>query len=285
MADINIHDNRENPIQTLIGVFIAIAAVLVLFGLAPGVLIASILHSVSTDLTMGKLWAVTIVGSIATLILCKSIFKDWRKTLIRYSITAVCIGIFLIVAALVKSDKFVGHTLATMFDEIKQIPDEEKIKNDLIGNKIGGWNFDYLSEFKEFKVLNVMENPKRLEYDIYTKLYDEKNNDSHECELRVVYVPALYTHDWELDKIWEKYITYEFNAPINQWNQFKHPVPDADFTITGSTGKYLLQDPCNKKEFKLGGNDDDNLSVSCADFNLMSREEKAVTIKIKYSPH
>jgi hypothetical protein len=278
MADINIHDNRENPIQTMIGIFLAVAAVLVLFGLAPGVLIASIIN-LTTKLTIGVLWAITILGSILTLIVCKSIFKDWKKTLTRYAIVAVSVGVLLIVFALSNSNKFAGKTLAVMFGE-EQEPDITKIESDLIGKKIPCWNFDYLSEFKDFQILNQTVGTDRIELDAKLKLLDEKTKEIVEPTVRIIYTKS--GSSWGFTNIELRNITYMNPAPVDKWITV-YMLPNCSYNVDCGDHKIWLYVPCTDKKFKLGGNDAEQLQALCDSVQIMSREDKPVEVNFNYS--
>src|SRR5690606_37366433 len=85
-------------------------------------------------------------------------------------------------------------------------PDISKIKEDLIGKKIPGWNFSYLSEFKNAQILNQTKGSERIEYNLYFKLLDETRNSEHECEAKAIYKKGY--DGWYFENVKLVYITY-----------------------------------------------------------------------------
>ncbi|MCA9460310.1 MAG: hypothetical protein KC550_07225 [Nanoarchaeota archaeon] len=71
------------------------------------------------------------------------------------------------------------------------IPDEMRIKNDLIGTSVsskeGNWNFDSLSEFKEFRIINTLDSGMVVEYVIDLTLRDMRSFKSYYAKIHVVY--------------------------------------------------------------------------------------------------
>lgn len=96
-------------------------------------------------------------------------------------------------------------------------PNKDKIKGDLIGNKIPGWSFDYLSEFKKFKILNSTKNSNRIEYDIEMELYGENSKSTHECEIKVIY--NLGNNGWYFNNVKMKYITFTNTYYPDKWSK------------------------------------------------------------------
>lgn len=86
-------------------------------------------------------------------------------------------------------------------------PDSEKIKKDLLGKKMSGWSFDYLSEFKKFEILSTINNNDKLEYRIKLELLDEKKNTYHKAEIIVKYL--MSDDGWILNSISQNYFTNE----------------------------------------------------------------------------
>lgn len=85
-------------------------------------------------------------------------------------------------------------------------PDIEKIKTDLIGQKIPGWTFSYLNEFKAAEIMNTTKGTDRLEYQIKFNLIDNGKNSEHDCEVMVVY--QQNDNGWYFDNVRMNYITY-----------------------------------------------------------------------------
>lgn len=83
-------------------------------------------------------------------------------------------------------------TVATVIiSSCSKEPDAEKIKADLIGQRIemGGlntWSFDSMSEFKNFEILSKQKNKHLLEYEVRIHLIDSRGN-SRVVKARIVY--------------------------------------------------------------------------------------------------
>jgi hypothetical protein len=85
-------------------------------------------------------------------------------------------------------------------------PDIEKIKNDILGQKIPGWSFDYLNEFENAEILNKSLSNDRLEYQVKFVLKDNNNGRLHDCEVMIVYLQSAF--GWSFSKMDMMYITY-----------------------------------------------------------------------------
>jgi len=96
-------------------------------------------------------------------------------------------------------------------------PDENKIKEDLIGNKIPGWNFNYLSEFKEMKILDTSKGNNRIEYKVYFKLKKNSSKYENECEVITIYKRGY--NGWYFDKVNMNYITYINTFYPDKWTK------------------------------------------------------------------
>lgn len=84
-------------------------------------------------------------------------------------------------------------------------PDIEKIKTDLIGQKIPGWMFSYLKEFKSSEILKTTKSENSIDYHVKFNLIDSNSSNSHDCELSLIY---LYNDKgWFLNEINTLYIT------------------------------------------------------------------------------
>ncbi|MCB1194449.1 MAG: hypothetical protein KDK90_28715 [Leptospiraceae bacterium] len=70
-------------------------------------------------------------------------------------------------------------------------PDEETIKGDLIGKKVsskeGNWNFDSLSEFKGFSIIDTIKAKNIVEYKIQLILQDMNSSDIYDATIHVSY--------------------------------------------------------------------------------------------------
>ncbi|MEO1438708.1 MAG: hypothetical protein AAFV80_24415, partial [Bacteroidota bacterium] len=107
-------------------------------------------------------------------------------------------------------------------------PDEEKIKGDLIGRSILGWDFNYLSEFKDIRILKKNKGKNRIEYILDLQLYNRSDRTDHDCEVNVVYNKG--GSDWYLNSVQLNYITYEYQLYANRWTKIR-PVLNAKWTV------------------------------------------------------
>jgi hypothetical protein len=116
MANININDNRENPIQTLVGIFLAVSVGTILFGLIPGFLIASIIDQI-TPIKTGSIWAFALISTITLLyVLVRKSKSNVKKALINYVIISAVVALIIGVGALLtEGDVFYGYTAKKMF--------------------------------------------------------------------------------------------------------------------------------------------------------------------------
>ena len=165
-------------------------------------------------------------------------------------------------------------------DKIKTIqdptPDIGKIKEDLIGKKITGWDFDYLSEFKDAKILNQTDGSDRIEYNVYFKLLDEAKNSEHECEARVVYNKEY--DGWNLENVKMVYITYIIIAEVNRWIDITI-LKDCTYRITDNNQRYWINDGSSTYKGGPGG---DQFFLNSSKIYIMSREDHPVKLTFKY---
>lgn len=96
-------------------------------------------------------------------------------------------------------------------------PDIEKIKNDLLGRKIIGWNFDYLNEFEKLSINNKTQSNERIEYDITLTLVDQTKKDKHEAQVYAIYLRN--EEGWYMSEIVERYITFNHLISTDNWTQ------------------------------------------------------------------
>lgn len=116
MTTVNFNDNRQNPIQTLIGFFLIILAAGVLFGLVPGFFIASIIDKIIA-LKTGPIWATTLLCTAALFFFLFRFFKsNIKKALTMYVVLSTILTIVLVTGALfTQGDIFYGYTSEKMF--------------------------------------------------------------------------------------------------------------------------------------------------------------------------
>jgi hypothetical protein len=162
-------------------------------------------------------------------------------------------------------------------------PDSEKIKSDLIGQQMLGWNFDALSEFKKFTISNITRNTTRIEYLIDISLAGITNpaTDLHEANILVTYLfsdNTLYFSD-----VKNVFITYIYTAPINEWLSIR-PLQNSSYSIINDGQKFWVRDGMYGSKYKGGGDDTESYHLTSPEIYLMSREDQPVSITFKYIP-
>ena len=114
------------------------------------------------------------------------------------------------------------------------VPNIDKIKKDLIGHSIYHnsvkWNFDFLEEFKNFKILNSTKIDNYLEFNIDMILYDHTDKKQHKSNVIVTY--SLNAYGWQYKDV--KAISYEEIRDTRQLsaddkiNDVKYDIPGID---------------------------------------------------------
>ena len=175
--------------------------------------------------------------------------------------------------------------LQSQIDEkIKSIidpePDIEKIKSDLIGNKIPGWNFDYLNEFQNCVIDNTTKGNERIEYLISLKLLGSNETIPHDAQINVVYTQT--DEGWYINEVKEVFITYIFTAPINDWLKVVM-LQGCNYNRLDQGHKYYVQDPCSGQTSEQGP-DVSNIPLHCDYIYIKSRDSIPVNITFKYFP-
>lgn len=95
-------------------------------------------------------------------------------------------------------------------------PTIDMIKSDLIGKKVPLWTFDYLSEFRDTKVISTEKynDNTTLEYIISTILYAEKKKQRNEAILIVYY--KKQNEEWKIDSVKLKSISFVRTIPAGE---------------------------------------------------------------------
>jgi len=159
-------------------------------------------------------------------------------------------------------------------------PAVEKIKNDLIGTKMIGWNFDYPEEFQQCQVSKKINSDKRIDYDLDLILFDQKLNDLHNASATVVY--KLNNGEWILSNVISHYITYTFHATTDTWLQVT-PFTNCTYAIS-PTNKFWVKDGQDGQTYKGGGTDADSFTLTSPTFFIASRESTATDIVFTFYP-
>lgn len=157
-------------------------------------------------------------------------------------------------------------------------PEIEKIKSDLIGQKIPGWNFSYLKEFKSAQILNTTRGNDRLEYQLKFHLRDDAANSEHDCEVMSVYLQG--DQGWSFNSISMLSITYDNLIQSDNWTQIT-PLPNCrwncsdDYKLVWKTSGYSSE--------ILTGPDAKGVSLpSSSTYLIKSREGHPVTVRFTY---
>lgn len=160
-------------------------------------------------------------------------------------------------------------------------PDINKIKEDLIGQKIPGWNFSYLSEFKDIKITNTTKGNDRLEYKIQMKLLDESKNSEHDCEVVVIYNRSY--NGWNFSNVKMNYITYINTFYPDKWTQIT-PLKNCRWNCE-DTYKIVWKTHSYGREI-ISGPDAKGVTLPNSNsYYVKSREGKEVNVKFTYRPN
>src|SRR6185436_2050039 len=181
----------------------------------------------------------------------------------------------------------VNPELASLQNEIYQKinalagvePTVEKIKADLIGKKMIGWNFDFLDEFQQCQVNNKVRSGSRITYDLSLSLLDLSKKALHDASVTVVY--DLNNGEWKLNDVISRYITYTYRITTEGW-QTVTMFPNTRCTITGN--RFWVKDGENGQTFKGGGTDADSYELSGPTIYLWSRETGSVDLVFTFYP-
>jgi len=158
-------------------------------------------------------------------------------------------------------------------------PTVEKIKNDLLGKKMIGWNFDYIDEFQQCEISNKARFDKRIEYDLSMVLQDLTVKSLHNASATVIY--DLKDGEWVFNSVVPISITYTYHIKNDVW-QFVNLIPGTRYTIAGN--KFWVQDGDGGKIYKAGGNDGDNFTLTSLKIYLQSRETEPVDLVFTFYP-
>jgi len=82
---------------------------------------------------------------------------------------------------------------------IDPLPDSEKIKIDLLNNKIGSWSIDYLEEIKAFRIISFSSNEISTEFKIFIELGAKEYGAKYKAEILVKYL--LNGNEWDFQNI------------------------------------------------------------------------------------
>jgi hypothetical protein len=162
-------------------------------------------------------------------------------------------------------------------------PDIEKIKNDLIGKSITGWQFNYLSEIKSANISNTTRGTDRIEYQIDMDLRSTSGQNSHEAQIMATYV--LGNEGWFFSQATTVYITYPYTAPLNEWYKVTHLNKCRYSVLDGGHNYWIHEGGFFGRKYKGGPDGGEAYSLSNNQIFIMSREEQPVALTFKYFPN
>ncbi|MBP7269168.1 MAG: hypothetical protein KBA16_06360 [Bacteroidia bacterium] len=160
-------------------------------------------------------------------------------------------------------------------------PNIEKIKSDIIGQRIPGWNFSYLNEFKSADIINTTRGSDRIEYQIKFHLRDDVANSEHDCEVMTVYLRG--DQGWYFNNMRMLYITHSNTAQVGTWRSVT-PLKNCSYEIIDNGQKYWVQDGAWGNKYK-GGPDGDQFYLRSSQINIASREDHPIDLIFKYTPN
>ncbi len=161
-------------------------------------------------------------------------------------------------------------------------PDIEKIKSDLIGKKIPGWNFDYLGEFQKCEITNTNKTPNRVEYNLTMTMLDQRNGNTYPLAVVITYMQN--DQGWYFNNMKMIYIEYKNTAPLNNWLAVT-PLQTCTYKIIDNGQRYWVQDGSYGQKYKGGGSDADQYYLRSPQIFLMSREDHPVDLVFRYTPN
>lgn len=178
----------------------------------------------------------------------------------------------------------VSNRLAIIENDINAIPDQEpdidRIKEDLIGRQVFGWNFEDLSEFQEVKVLQVTRENNKLYYKLSLKLKSLNSNTLHDAEMDLTYVNNEM--NWHINETNVLFITYDYLAVVDSWGRIDL-LDNCRCDILDNGKRYWAQDGLTGTVYKGGvGGEPFNLTGSY--IFIQSREDTDVILTFKYYP-
>jgi hypothetical protein len=162
---------------------------------------------------------------------------------------------------------------------IDPLPDIEKIKTDLIGYSIPGWNFEYLSEYKKCEIVNESKGAGRTEYLVNLTLLGQSNSNPHDAQVRLVYFQS--DDGWYLSEVKEIFITYINTAPLNDWLKIT-PLQNCTYSISNDK-KYWIKEGDYGQTYK-GGPDGEPFHLTSSYIYIQSRETEPVNLVFTYRP-
>ena len=161
-------------------------------------------------------------------------------------------------------------------------PGIERIKSDLVGKKIPGWNFDRITEFSKASVSSIARTDQRIDFrlDLHMLPYNTRGGTYYDAQVFATYLAG--DDDWQLSNVEEIYLSYEVTIPPGRW-----------VTINGIPGCSMQPDTKNKLEWTSKSWDYDILSGPGIDevtmppastYEVKAKAKHAIKIRLTFKP-
>ncbi|MBK7010755.1 MAG: hypothetical protein IPH36_20085 [Saprospiraceae bacterium] len=161
-------------------------------------------------------------------------------------------------------------------------PDQDRLKNDLLGKQITGWKFEYLNEFNNLEINKVIRGANRLEYILNLEL--KGSSGIHHCSCLVVY--NLIESQWIFETVDLISITFDNIIYTDKWSTVT-PLNGCTYEFDN---KYKLEWEVNrgyfgnKDHFITGPDASNSVSIESSKYLIRSREGKTVSVRFTYKP-
>jgi len=102
-------------------------------------------------------------------------------------------------------------------------PGLERIKAELLGRKIPGWNFDRITEFKKANISSIGRTGDRIDFQLDLQMlpYDAKEENFYDAQIIAIYLAG--DDAWYLDRIEEVYLSFDIQVPAGRWITINPP--------------------------------------------------------------
>ena len=161
-------------------------------------------------------------------------------------------------------------------------PDIGRIKEELVGKQIPGWNFDKVTEFKQAKISSIARTDQRIDYriDLHMLPYDAKDESFYDAQIIATYVTD--EDGFHLDKVEEIFLSYSIQLPPGKWVSVGsvpgcnlQPVAETRLRWTSKTWDYEI----------IGGPGDDGLTLPQASgYEVLSKAKHSISVKLTFRP-
>lgn len=161
-------------------------------------------------------------------------------------------------------------------------PDINRIKADLIGKSVPGWNFDKAEEFREASITSIARTEQRIDFRLNLSLQAVSGADRSVYEVQMFATYLAGEEDWYLDKLLEIYIA--FDAEIPPGKNFKvysvpgctmHPEPNVKLEWTSKGWDYKI----------ITGPEYEEVNLPPADvYEVRSKAKRMVKVRLTFKP-